>query len=553
MAAMLVGSLGIVRGSILHVPQDYPTIYLATTLALEQDTILLDHGEYSETVVIPAMGLVYAGPFLISGDTADIATCTWKGVMNGDDSLRCLETIGTGGNLPNTSFIGIRFVGITHSLDYGGAILAQHQSIEIEHCAFDSCAAGFGGAIGVIEGSASLTDCRFNNCGHFSAAAILYLRGAQVEVRESYVMNSRSYEELDEIPQQFTVHSGNLELRRCTLTQLGFNHYPGGTTVVSVGKPPDSIAIVDCNIFQNQITRLVRYGGFQIDFLRVDSNHFHDNALRTSLYSQDSSDSLTKFQAVGNIFERFSPIEGYLMHGLFALDTSTRHETRIERNFISDIHGGHTSFCSIWGDNPDLRIVRGNYVENCSNSSFTWPPSGQVLTLGTGDGELEQNIFGGNEGYAVFQGNLEMTSYARHNYWNSASGPYDSIGNRGGQGDTVEWRVIYQPWAMDTSFMSATPEPREPAEVPNSFIGTTYPNPFNGQVTIEFVVRMDQEISLDVYDLTGRHVATVFDGRMRKGVHIRNWNPESQASGIYFARLVGADGARSTTKLMYLK
>lgn len=93
----------------------------------------------------------------------------------------------------------------------------------------------------------------------------------------------------------------------------------------------------------------------------------------------------------------------------------------------------------------------------------------------------------------------------------------------------------------------------EPRSTDHGFIRNAYPNPFNSVVTIEFVVRLEQEIALEIFDLTGRLVASVFNGRINAGVHIRDWHPQSLSSGLYFARLRGADGARSTAKLMYLK
>ncbi|NUO19883.1 T9SS type A sorting domain-containing protein, partial [bacterium] len=129
-------------------------------------------------------------------------------------------------------------------------------------------------------------------------------------------------------------------------------------------------------------------------------------------------------------------------------------------------------------------------------------------------------------------GGGQAQGYVQNNFWGHESGPYDSVRNPFGQGDTVSYRLVYEPWEVDTSFFSAAPEPREPVEIPATFIGNAYPNPFNSTVTIEFVLLHDQEITLDIFDLTGRRVETVFSGRMNKGVHIRDWQPKSQASGV---------------------
>ncbi len=542
------------NGNVLRVGSDFETIQLAVDHASERDTILLEPGRYIETVIIPARGLMIASEFIFSGDSADVTNCIWQGVMNGNDSLRCILANDFDGNLPELRVVGIRFVsGIASATDFGGAIRIHRQVAQVDRCRFDSCAAGVGGAISLSDGSALLSNCRFTNCGHFNSAAILDVQFGEAKIQNCTISESRSFEVASEVPEQFQLRVGSLRLVNSELTRLGFDHYTGGTVFVNVTESPDTVEVVGCFVHGNRITSLVSDGSSQVDYLRVDSNEFSDNALRTALYSQDAFDSLTIFQVIGNSFIGFNKIQGYAMHGLFALDTSYASSTIILRNLIYDIHDGHTSFCSIWGATNGIRIVKRNYVVENSNHSVTWPPSGQVLTIGTGDGELEENMFMGNQGYAVFQGNLGVTSYARHNYWNHATGPYDSVGNIGGQGDTVDWRVHYQPWATDTNFVEAVTEPREPVETPQSFIGNAYPNPFNSDVTIEFVLLSDQEITLDIFDLTGRRVETVLSGRMNKGVHIRDWRPESQASGIYFVRLSGEKNVSSTVKLLYMK
>jgi hypothetical protein len=503
---------------------------------------------------VPAMGLTIGSDFLFSADTLDIAACTWRGLASTGDSIRCITVVGPG-ELAETYIVGVRFAqSATHYADSGGAILVHGQHVEVRNCIFDSCSAGYGGGIAAIDAQLSVRNCRFNSCGEFRSAAISQIVLGNAIFDSCIFQNSLSYENIDEQPLQFQVSTGNLEIRNSLLTNLWHNHYPAGTSIVGARNPPDSVMIVGCEILRNRMANLVSYNE-QVDYLCIDSNVFSDNELALVLYQQDVFDSLTYFQAIGNVFERFRPVPGYVLDGPFAVDTSYQNVTILERNLVQEMDSGNVAFCSVFYDHPNLRRIKHNYVVNNANWSWLWPPSGMVLAVGVGDGELEENIFMGNRGYAIFQGPVIgfPVVYARHNYFGHFTGPYDSLGNPGGQGDTIEWRIIYQPWATDTSFMSAVPDPQEHVAIPNSFIGNAYPNPFNSSVTIEFVLLNDQEINLDVYDLTGRFVASVLSGRMNKGVHIREWSPQTQASGIYFARLQTAEGVYSTAKLMYLK
>jgi len=77
-----------------------------------------------------------------------------------------------------------------------------------------------------------------------------------------------------------------------------------------------------------------------------------------------------------------------------------------------------------------------------------------------------------------------------------------------------------------------------PDGVPREFaISSTYPNPFNSTLSIGYDVPKEASISIGVYDLMGRHVATIFDGSQTAGRHTVQWNANDAATGVYFVRL----------------
>jgi hypothetical protein len=74
--------------------------------------------------------------------------------------------------------------------------------------------------------------------------------------------------------------------------------------------------------------------------------------------------------------------------------------------------------------------------------------------------------------------------------------------------------------------------------VPNSFeLLPNYPNPFNPSTTISYVLSEPEFVSLDIYTILGRKVATLSDGMQQAGNHRAIWNAGGLPSGIYFARL----------------
>ena len=77
-----------------------------------------------------------------------------------------------------------------------------------------------------------------------------------------------------------------------------------------------------------------------------------------------------------------------------------------------------------------------------------------------------------------------------------------------------------------------------------------YPNPFNATTNISFSLAEAGNVSLNVYDITGRLVVTLVDGQMDAGEHLVAWDASSVSSGVYFYKLTAGD--YSATKSMNL-
>jgi hypothetical protein len=64
-----------------------------------------------------------------------------------------------------------------------------------------------------------------------------------------------------------------------------------------------------------------------------------------------------------------------------------------------------------------------------------------------------------------------------------------------------------------------------------------YPNPFNATTTILYSVPVNGDVSVTVFDLAGREVATLAKGFQTAGRYAIAWNGSDFASGIYFYRV----------------
>ena len=85
----------------------------------------------------------------------------------------------------------------------------------------------------------------------------------------------------------------------------------------------------------------------------------------------------------------------------------------------------------------------------------------------------------------------------------------------------------------------------------------SYPNPFNPSSTIRFTLPEEGQVTLKVYDLMGREVATLVNGYIEPGYHQVVWNGKTASghdvpTGIYIARLI-TPAATMSIKLVLLK
>ncbi|MBC8466014.1 T9SS type A sorting domain-containing protein, partial [bacterium] len=89
--------------------------------------------------------------------------------------------------------------------------------------------------------------------------------------------------------------------------------------------------------------------------------------------------------------------------------------------------------------------------------------------------------------------------------------------------------------------------------LPTEFaLHSAYPNPFNATTTIGFSLPEQMQVSLQLFDLTGRLVETLIDDRLEAGRFDAVWNADMQAAGVYFYRLQAGDFVQ-TRKLMLVK
>ncbi|UCC43804.1 MAG: S8 family peptidase [Candidatus Zixiibacteriota bacterium] len=89
--------------------------------------------------------------------------------------------------------------------------------------------------------------------------------------------------------------------------------------------------------------------------------------------------------------------------------------------------------------------------------------------------------------------------------------------------------------------------------LPGSFsLDQNYPNPFNPSTRIGFSIERLSDVSLIVFNVLGRQVESLIDGKLRPGTYSVVFDGSEYASGTYFYRL-SVDGRQLSRKMVLLK
>ena len=95
-------------------------------------------------------------------------------------------------------------------------------------------------------------------------------------------------------------------------------------------------------------------------------------------------------------------------------------------------------------------------------------------------------------------------------------------------------------------------------DVPKDFmLLQNYPNPFNPETTIRFQLPKAIKVKVVVYNINGRIVKTLADGRKNAGYYELHWSGQNNtgsrvSSGVYYVRLEAGD-FKATKKMLLIK
>jgi hypothetical protein len=191
--------------------------------------------------------------------------------------------------------------------------------------------------------------------------------------------------------------------------------------------------------------------------------------------------------------------------------------------------------------NDSLIINTSFYVDHIVTADFNQDGSTDICTWGYGgiNGACFEIFL--NSGYGTF---TPSGCYG----WNFVGNLIAADMNNDGLTDIATDRAIFinqlTPSGIDIN--PGNPLPKECVLLSN------YPNPFNAQTIIQYNLPLSSEITLSIFDILGRKVATLIDEPQIAGHHQVTWNAVDMPSGIYFYR-VKAGKYTSINKMLLLK
>jgi hypothetical protein len=258
-----------------------------------------------------------------------------------------------------------------------------------------------------------------------------------------------------------------------------------------------------------------------ISVVNADSNLFVSN------FITDCDTAIRVSDCIGNVFQR---------------DTVANTTVHIKLNSAAKVTFIGTIFDSAkvaFGDAESELTVKWYLDVTVTGSG---PIEGAIVKIYDKDQTLVVQDTTDADGKISTQ---DLTAYVRSSISVTSYNPYSVVTSV--EGYQVETTSVYLTENTSLDVMLTVVKEIERMGIPDQFaLEQNYPNPFNPQTSISYQLRKSCQVSLRVYDLSGRLVTTLVDGFESAGHKSVEWDARDNqgngiASGIYFYSLVAGD------------
>ena len=108
-------------------------------------------------------------------------------------------------------------------------------------------------------------------------------------------------------------------------------------------------------------------------------------------------------------------------------------------------------------------------------------------------------------------------------------------------------------WVPANILILGAKDDNSTAQIPAEYnLSQNYPNPFNPETIINYQLTMNNYVTIKVYDILGREVATLVNEEKPAGKYSLNFDASKLSSGIYFYR-IKAGSFTQTRKMILLR
>jgi len=202
------------------------------------------------------------------------------------------------------------------------------------------------------------------------------------------------------------------------------------------------------------------------------------------------------------------------------------------------------------GTNLFVGSLDGAFLSTDNGKNWKTINSGLTYTNINSMAVSGQNVFAATENGGVFFTKDNGTSWSQINTGLPANTSVRSL--------VIENNIMYAAASSGIVYKRAlsdvvTSVRNEISSIPKTFtLSQNFPNPFNPTTKISFSVPQKTNVSLRVYDITGKEVSVLLNQELEAGNYQTDFNASGLSSGIYLYK-ISADNFIQTKKMMLIK
>ncbi len=126
----------------------------------------------------------------------------------------------------------------------------------------------------------------------------------------------------------------------------------------------------------------------------------------------------------------------------------------------------------------------------------------------------------------------------------SPNGNHGTLNNFALTGDSSNWVNSDVPPTSVHTVQSNLPHKTRLAQ--------NYPNPFNPSTKIKFTLPKAERVKIDIYNTIGQNVRTIFNKKMKAGIHEIEFKAQNLTSGVYYYKIKAGE-FQDVKKMVLLK